>query len=202
MAAIEYRGANAVTNFDISHYLDRLKIKGIFPHQSSTDQSEDTEPDLEVEQQQQQPAEEQQEEDVDGNANVNADAIVSPEVGVLDQHHYHEYIDTTEDIHEMTWSFNLDNPGFTPLLVPDFSFGNVSGDHLPDIFADTGFDNDIDFIFNEMDDIVEGNVVEDNSVKTAEKVRLLSSSLSSSSLSRSSPSFYSTTASVSSNCCW
>nr|7WQ5_A Chain A, Ethylene-responsive transcription factor WRI1 [Arabidopsis thaliana]7WQ5_B Chain B, Ethylene-responsive transcription factor WRI1 [Arabidopsis thaliana] len=31
MAAIEYRGANAVTNFDISNYIDRLKKKGVFP---------------------------------------------------------------------------------------------------------------------------------------------------------------------------
>ena len=27
MAAIEYRGANAVTNFDISNYIDRMKKK-------------------------------------------------------------------------------------------------------------------------------------------------------------------------------
>lgn len=30
MAAIEYRGASAVTNFDISRYMDRLKEKGIY----------------------------------------------------------------------------------------------------------------------------------------------------------------------------
>ncbi|KAE8702168.1 AP2-like ethylene-responsive transcription factor AIL1 [Hibiscus syriacus] len=29
MAALEYRGTNAVTNFDASHYIDRLKKKGI-----------------------------------------------------------------------------------------------------------------------------------------------------------------------------
>ncbi|KAJ0046536.1 hypothetical protein Pint_05709 [Pistacia integerrima] len=222
MAAIEYRGANAVTNFDISHYLDRLKKKGIFPHQSSTDQFEETEAEPEVEQPQlpeQQPPEQQQPEQKqheqqqpqqqDVDANADADAIVSPQVVLID-HQHHEYMDTTEDIHELTWSFGLDNPGLSPLPVPDFLLGNGACDLLPDIFDYTGFEDDIDFMFNEMNNmnnnneatnimecvLVEGNM-EDNSIEAAEKVRLLSSSSSSSSLSSSSPLSSSTITSVS-----
>lgn len=200
MAALQHRGPNAVTNFDKSNYLDRLKEKGISPHQNSTDQSEETEPEPEPEVEQ--PQTQQQQEDVDVDANVNVDAIA------LQQPVLPEYMNTTEDLNELTWNFCLDNPGLNQLPVPHFPMGNGPCDLLPDVFDDIGF-GDIDFLFNDMNNnnnteegtnilesvLAEGNLEENiNGVETAEEVRFLSSSsISSSSVSCSS------TTSVSSN---
>ncbi|XP_044460686.1 ethylene-responsive transcription factor WRI1-like [Mangifera indica] len=137
MAALQHRGPNAVTNFDKSNYLDRLKEKGISPYQNSTDQSEEPEPEVE------QPQTQQQQEDVDVDANVNVDAIA------LQQPVLPEYMNTTEDLNELTWNFCLDNPGLNQLPVPHFPMGNGPCDLLPDVFDDIGF-GDIDFLFNDM----------------------------------------------------
>ena len=146
MAAIEYRGAYAVTNFDISNYIDRLKKKIPGFNTQSTTQSEalpncgtQSEIEVEVEQQQQQPS--QQEE--------------KQEMG-LEQLQYAQLppcMDTSTMVamdpssEQDPWSF-LDN-GFSSLPVPD-------GPELPlekpceltDLFDHTGFEDDIDFIFD------------------------------------------------------
>lgn len=71
MAAIEYRGANAVTNFDIGNYIDRLEKKGIIislppdnNHQHKPQQHQQVEEDEE---------EGEEEEDDDDDNDVNDD---------------------------------------------------------------------------------------------------------------------------------
>lgn len=142
MAAIEYRGANAVTNFDISNYIDRLKKKIPGFNTQSTTQSEalpncgtQSEIDVEVEQQQQPPQQEEKQ-----------------EMG-LEQLQYTQLppcMDTSTMVamdpssEQDPWSF-LDH-GFSSLPVPDLPLEKPC--ELTDLFDHTGFEDDIDFIFD------------------------------------------------------
>lgn len=145
MAAIEYRGANAVTNFGVSHYTDRLKKKGIF----ILDQNQDplipnSSPETEVEQPQPQT---QPEEQPQPTSLPQQEEIVSLQY----TQQLPSCMDTTTcamaDEHELTWSFFLDSTvGLTlPLPVPDIPFGELL---LPDLFDDAGFEDNIDFMFD------------------------------------------------------
>lgn len=128
MAAIEYRGANAVTNFDISNYIDRLKkkIPGFNAH-SLTSEAQ-----VEVEQPPPSPPpppQKQQEEEM-----------------VSEQPHYTQLppcMDTTSAMEVLDWSF-LDT-GFAPLTVPDLSFEKPC--ELTDLFDHAAFEDDIHLIF-------------------------------------------------------
>ncbi|KDO50374.1 hypothetical protein CISIN_1g036423mg [Citrus sinensis] len=152
MAAIEYRGANAVTNFDISHYIDQLKKKGIFPLPNSSMESEETEAEVEVEQPQ---PEQQQQQQTQPALLPQQEEIVSPHQQVLQQNTQLPscMMDAScamaaTDEHELTWSFCLDTAvGLTPLTFPDIPMGNAG--ELPDLFDNTGlFEDNIDFIFD------------------------------------------------------
>ncbi|KAH9752813.1 ethylene-responsive transcription factor WRI1 [Citrus sinensis] len=152
MAAIEYRGANAVTNFDISHYIDQLKKKGIFPLPNSSMESEETEAEVEVEQPQ---PEQQQQQQTQPALLPQQEEIASPHQQVLQQNTQLPscMMDAScamaaTDEHELTWSFCLDTAvGLTPLTFPDIPIGNAG--ELPDLFDNTGlFEDNIDFIFD------------------------------------------------------
>lgn len=152
MAAIEYRGANAVTNFDISHYIDQLKKKGIFPLPNSSMESEETEAEVEVEQPQ---PEQQQQQQTQPALLPQQEEIASLHHQVLQQNTQLPscMMDAScamaaADEHELTWSFCLDTAvGLTPLTFPDIPMGNAG--ELPDLFDNTGlFEDNIDFIFD------------------------------------------------------
>ncbi|XP_022742186.1 uncharacterized protein LOC111293626 [Durio zibethinus] len=201
MAALEYRGTNAVTNFDVSHYIERLKQKGI----SFLDQPQEQIPDTaaEVEQPQQQQQQQQQEQQQQQREEAH-----KPQHFQYMPMHLPLCVDNatiagmeTTGSNELAWSFCMDS-GLTSFLVPDFPL--LKTDELPNLFDDTGFEDNIDLIFevgpnqNEANrECVSGyassgamNIEEDNG-----KERLLSSS-SSSSLADSP---YSLTTSVSCN---
>lgn len=150
MAAIEYRGANAVTNFDISHYIDRLKekIPGFNTQTLSQPAAFPTtctplEVEVEVEQQpllQQQPQLQQQQ--------------PQQQQMVVDQTQHTQVVDSTcidtsatvvlDPANEQDpWSF-LDS-GFFSLPVPDFPIEKPC--EITDLFDHIGFEEDIDFLF-------------------------------------------------------
>lgn len=160
MAAIEYRGANAVTNFDVSHYIERLKKKGILlldhnqdPLPNSSTESEEAEADAEVEQPQPQPEQQQQqpalllphqEQDQQEIASTQLQYTQLPQC--LDATACAMMVADPGDEHELTWSFCLDTAvGLTPHPFPDIPLGNAG--ELLDLFDDTGFEDNIDLIF-------------------------------------------------------
>lgn len=130
MAAIEYRGANAVTNFDISNYIDRLKkkIPGFIPAGRS---------EVEVEQQPPPPQKQQEEETV------------------LDQQpHYTQLpscMDTTSSMEVLDPAANEQDPwsfldaGFAPFTVSDLPLEKPC--ELTDLFDHAAFEDDIHLIF-------------------------------------------------------
>ncbi|TYI99253.1 hypothetical protein E1A91_A13G003800v1 [Gossypium mustelinum] len=131
MAALEYRGVNAITNFDISHYVERLKEKGILfldPTPEQSPRSVEVGP-IEVEQQPQQGYEAADEHQHFQNmqmqlplCNDNATTMVGTE---------------TTDGNELAWSFCMDS-GLTSFFSPEF----------PNVFDDIGFEDNIDSLFD------------------------------------------------------
>ncbi|KAB1993079.1 hypothetical protein ES319_D13G003700v1 [Gossypium barbadense] len=131
MAALEYRGVNAVTNFDISHYVERLKEKGILyldPTPEQSPSSVEVGP-IEVEQQPQQGYEAADEHQHFQNlqmqlplCNDNATTMVGTE---------------TTDGNELAWSFCMDS-GLTSFFSPEF----------PNVFDDMGFEDNVDSLFD------------------------------------------------------
>ncbi|KAK8671448.1 hypothetical protein V6N13_038044 [Hibiscus sabdariffa] len=155
MAALEHRGTNAVTNFDISRYIDRLKQKGIL----FVDQTQERIPDSgeaqraeSVENGQLQPPEQQEQ---------GQEQEPKQEEAEKSQHfHYMQMqlplcIDSPTttmagieptDSNELAWNFCMDS-GLTSFLVPDIPLdGN---DELPNLFDyDTRFQDNFDLIFD------------------------------------------------------
>lgn len=188
LAAIEYRGANAVTNFDISNYIDRLKKK-IVPLNQTQEQfpsstNGEGEGEVEIDQQQQQ---------------LGGASTTTPQVTPFTQ--LLSCMDSSPmgamEHEGFNWSF-LDT-GFAQLPVPDLPLEKIP--LLPDLFEDTGFEDNIDLIFGAVfnsngNDVVLGNGgvdvggVSENMEDVNGQERLLSSS---------SPSSSSTTTSVSCN---
>ncbi|TYH32637.1 hypothetical protein ES332_D13G003800v1 [Gossypium tomentosum] len=131
MAALEYRGVNAVTNFDISHYVERMKEKGILyldPTPEQSPSSVEVGP-IEVEQQPQQGYEAADEHQHFQNmqmqlplCNDNATKMVGTE---------------TTDGNELAWSFCMDS-GLTSFFSPEF----------PNVFDDMGFEDNVDSLFD------------------------------------------------------
>ncbi|KAH1030367.1 hypothetical protein J1N35_042541 [Gossypium stocksii] len=131
MAALEYRGVNAVTNFDISHYVERLKEKGILfldPTPEQSPSSVEVGP-IEVEQQPRQGYEAADEHRHFQNmqmqlplCNDNATTMVGTE---------------TTDGNELAWSFCMDS-GLTSFFSPEF----------PNMFDDIGFEDNFDSLFD------------------------------------------------------
>ncbi|KAK9282895.1 hypothetical protein L1049_011120 [Liquidambar formosana] len=131
LAAIEHRGANAVTNFDISNYARFVK-KSLPQDEQHQQPNHNCQIQTEVDQQEQQ------------------QQMVLPQ---LQSTHLLPCLDSTTmvmmdpivDDNELTWSLCLDS-GFNPL--PDFDFPLEKPGDLPDLFDNTGFEDNIDLIFD------------------------------------------------------
>ncbi|GKU91456.1 hypothetical protein SLEP1_g5328 [Rubroshorea leprosula] len=159
MAALEYRGANAVTNFDISHYIERLRKKGIIIHldqtriqkqpQNPTTQSQDVHVEVEVEVEQPQSQQQQQQQ--------QPQQQVVAQNQLQDAEELPQCMDATPmiimeplDDQDLQWNFYTDT-GFNPYPVPDDVLLWQTGE-LPDLIDCASFEDDIDFshfIFDE-----------------------------------------------------
>ncbi|XP_010504233.1 PREDICTED: ethylene-responsive transcription factor WRI1-like isoform X2 [Camelina sativa] len=166
MAAIEYRGANAVTNFDISNYIDRLKKKGVFPfpvsqanHQEEAILAEakqeieaKEEPTEEVKQQcveeppqvqKEEKAEQQGEEFVGYNKEEEATVVNCS----IDSSAIME-MNRCSDDNELAWNFCMMDSGFAPFLT-DQNLSNENPIEYPELFNELAFEENIDFMFEE-----------------------------------------------------
>lgn len=167
MAAIEYRGANAVTNFDISNYIDRLKKKGVFPfpvnqanHQEAileAKQEVETreakeEPREEVKQQyvEEPPQQEQKEEEKAEQQEEEFVGYKEEEAVVnccIDSSAIME-MNRCSDNNELAWNFCMMDSGFAPFLT-DQNLSNENPIEYPELFNELGFEDNIDFMFEE-----------------------------------------------------
>ncbi|KAF8093722.1 hypothetical protein N665_0379s0014 [Sinapis alba] len=146
MAAIEYRGANAVTNFDISNYIDRLKKKGVFPfrvdqanHQEEAVLAEAKQEVKEhVEEEQHQEAKEEKTEQHQEVAVVTCGIDSS---GIME-------MERSSDSNELAWNFCMMDSGFAPFLT-DQNLSNENPIEYPELFNEMGFEDNIDFMFEE-----------------------------------------------------
>ncbi|XP_022979558.1 ethylene-responsive transcription factor WRI1-like [Cucurbita maxima] len=138
MAAIEYRGANAVTNFDISNYIGRLQNKSSPDHPNCSPASSQGEV---VQQQQQQDdvdqrQQHQQQIAFSGPPDLQFSIENNPALVVMDE-------PPTQDDHDLHWSF-LDTGLF--VHVPDLPLEKSS--ELADLYFDEiRFEDDIGLMF-------------------------------------------------------
>ncbi|KAK4285232.1 hypothetical protein QN277_001959 [Acacia crassicarpa] len=167
LAAIQYRGANAVTNFDISRYTDKINIINQSTNgESQEDQTVITIPsqvneveedqeappnsssscssELENLQNQKQPPQQQlQDQQIElQNPHIQPNQIPP----LREESSPIAHVDpttTTTDEQELPWIF-MDDDGFSQFQVPDLSDGD-----LPSVFSDGArrFDDDIGFLF-------------------------------------------------------
>ncbi|KAF4400060.1 hypothetical protein G4B88_021274 [Cannabis sativa] len=197
MAAIEYRGANAVTNFDISNYIDRIKSKAGEPILIPGVEAE-AEPEAEF-----QPHSPPQMNEVSSGENLQCSQLLhcmdsSTMAAVM--------IDTPDDHELIPWSF-LD-AGYVHHPVPDLPIEKP--EELLDLFENSGFEDNIHMIFesgsvdSSEDDFStvfnklennqisgkggSGNVEDESNSGRRDQLELFSSSSSSSSLPSFSPS--------------
>lgn len=215
LAAIEYRGPNAVTNFDISRYADKLKkLRGsdLIPKEENTESSAEVQSDEVIEQHQLVQQEEnqvnfQQEElaveptvvpKLEFTPALDSNEVTQPKVLKLE---FAPSVESAADIikakdHEeeddYPWNMYLDNT-FDSFPVSDFSLDKPSD--LIDLFNNTSFDNNIDFNFYEQSsenefnlDLFSDSMIIDLMEANNEEVRknLSNSPTSSSSVSRTS----------------
>ena len=150
MAAIEYRGANAVTNFDISNYIDRLKKKGVFPfrveqatHQEAVLAEAKQEAKEEVKEHVEEEHQEAREETTEQKQEVEAVTCGVDASGIME-------MERSSDSNELAWNFCMMDSGFAPFLT-DQNLSNENPIEYPELFNEMmGFeDNDIDFMFEE-----------------------------------------------------
>ncbi|OMP07667.1 hypothetical protein COLO4_07150 [Corchorus olitorius] len=151
MAALEYRGTNAVTNFDISHYIERLKQKGILFLDQTREKVPDTdsveaeraEPDVEQAQERKPPQEqvEQQGDEAENPQHFQYMQIQLPSVDNVTM----VGMEPAVSSNELAWSFCMDS-GLNSFLVPDFPLEKTG--ELPKLFDHTGFEDNIDLIFD------------------------------------------------------
>ena len=144
MAAIEYRGANAVTNFDISNYIGRLENKSSLLQEEATQQTDDpnyspVSSEGEVVQQQQQDQQQQQQQQqttFSSPPDLHFSIENNPAMVIMDE-------PPTQDDHDLHWSF-LDTGLF--VQVPDLPLEKSS--ELADLYFDEiGFEDDIGMMF-------------------------------------------------------
>ncbi|XP_012456446.1 ethylene-responsive transcription factor WRI1 [Gossypium raimondii] len=157
MAALEYRGANAVTNFDISHYIERLKQKGILLVDRTEEQipNPDEARRVESEENGPQPLQEQQERQEKQEQELNQEEAEKSQHFQYMQMQLPLCIDSPmttmagiepTDSNELAWSFCMDS-GLTSFLVPDIPLDGTA--ELPNLFDhDTGFEDNFDLIFD------------------------------------------------------
>ncbi|XP_050385753.1 ethylene-responsive transcription factor WRI1 isoform X2 [Argentina anserina] len=153
MAAIEYRGTNAVTNFDISNYIDRLKSLEPQDPPASHVAQEQVQVKQEVHQFQPQPQERQEQHQQEPKVEqiLVAPKLQYPQVSPCIESSTTTMQDvmdpTNEHQSQFSWNF-LD----TLLPVPDIPLDNKPSD-IPDLFEDLGFEENFDLIFGGATDI-------------------------------------------------
>ncbi|XP_009355053.2 ethylene-responsive transcription factor WRI1 [Pyrus x bretschneideri] len=181
MAAIEYRGTNAVTNFDISNYVDRVKKK-IHPldHQKSEGQQpsncsntgphkQEEEVECKVQQllpQQQQQQQEQEQRKVHQlqpqQQQQEQERMIYPHLLHCMESNTMEQVMDRDHAEEHQFSWNFLDTGMMTQQVPvpdDIPLDNKSLE-LPDSFEDLGFEENFDLIFGATDDGSLGGLME------------------------------------------
>ncbi|OMP02011.1 hypothetical protein CCACVL1_02945 [Corchorus capsularis] len=151
MAALEYRGTNAVTNFDISHYIERLKQKGILFLDQTREkvpdsvEAERAEPDVEQAQERKPPQEQvEQQGDEAENPQHFQYMQIQAQLPSVDNATM-VGMEPAVSSNELAWSFCMDS-GLNSFLVPDFPLEKTG--ELPKLFDHTGFEDNIDLIFD------------------------------------------------------
>lgn len=169
LAAIEYRGPNAVTNFDISNYIDRVKNimpTGAQPQQPNTNKTKPVQRRQQQQQPQQQQIKQQEEEDEQQDQprvqeQQDLQEVRKQEEMATPSQFEESKLDISSDDHSPMlvmgthvddedrennpWSFCLDTGGYDPLLVPDIPLEEDG--RVLDLFDQTGFEDNIDLIF-------------------------------------------------------
>ncbi|CAN4108544.1 unnamed protein product [Withania somnifera] len=168
LAAIEYRGPNAVTNFDISKYADKLKQlrkPELTPREENTESSAEVQSDEVIEQYQPVQQEENQvhfqleelaveptgAQKLEFTPTLDSDEVTQPKVLKLEFAPSEESaadIIKAKDCEEedYPWNMYLDDT-FGSFQVSDFSLDRPS--ELMDLFNNTSFDNNMPFNFYE-----------------------------------------------------
>ncbi|XP_030551048.1 ethylene-responsive transcription factor WRI1 [Rhodamnia argentea] len=167
MAAIQYRGANAVTNFDISNYVECLKKKGIHvdvpqPQATPADPPKSQETQHDIVPDDPKPQTPLKQEKLEQQVLRYADDLdLHPSPNCMDMDSSC-IMDSADDWELSPWSFCMDVIGLNLLPVPDLMI--EKGGELPDLFGERGFEDDIDLIFGGDGGVVEveGNEVEGN----------------------------------------
>lgn len=140
MAAIEYRGANAVTNFDISSYADRMKTKAQLPVPDDHNQAPKHNFPMQEDEGEEEEAEEKQV------------ALVQPQLppNLCYDLSNPNSMDSSDMENDHPWNLCLDPSVFNPLSVPDLIPLEKAGDHhLQDYMFNSdykSFDDNIDFM--------------------------------------------------------
>ncbi|XP_013600367.1 PREDICTED: ethylene-responsive transcription factor WRI1 isoform X1 [Brassica oleracea var. oleracea] len=147
MAAIEYRGANAVTNFDISNYIDRLKKKGVFPFPVSQANHQEA---VLAETKQEVEAKEEPTEEV--KQCVEKEEAKEEKTEKKQQQEVEEAVITccidSSESNELAWDFCMMDSGFAPFLT-DSNLSSENPIEYPELFNEMGFEDNIDFMFEE-----------------------------------------------------
>ncbi|MCL7045019.1 hypothetical protein MKW94_011190, partial [Papaver nudicaule] len=130
IAAIEHRGMNAVTNFDISHYSGLIKC-----HQPSLP------PPPPPQQLYQQHQLHSPSCSYFAESQEMTSRILTPELPESVDDQSSVMVDPMED---NSWGLCMDS-GFNPLPVPNIDLEKSS--ELPDLFNDSGFEDNIEFLF-------------------------------------------------------
>ncbi|KAI8026086.1 Ethylene-responsive transcription factor WRI1 [Camellia lanceoleosa] len=149
MAAIEYRGPNAVTNFDISIYAGRLKKNKALldeqPQQPNPESSIEEWGDQQLQHQHHHRLHREDEKEkilmIPQPQPQPLNLEFPPAIDSAD----HMVVTDSTNEHDHPWSLCLDT-GFNMLPVPDIPLEKVG--ELPDLFNDTGFEDNIEFIFD------------------------------------------------------
>lgn len=165
MAAIEYRGLNAVTNFDISNYvkLGQVEIQ-------AQDLAQQTQSNTQIGPQNESPKQEE-EEQIPEQVVSSSQLQFSNHLPSMES----SSMEIMDPDHDLPWNFFA----YSTLLVPDVPLWK--GGELPDLFYEKGFEDNIDYMF-------EGAGGDDDESSSADinagvDVNALSSSSSSSSSS-------------------
>ncbi|KAL2230604.1 UNVERIFIED_CONTAM: Ethylene-responsive transcription factor WRI1 [Sesamum indicum] len=184
IAAIEFRGPNAVTNFDISNYAD--KLKKILPELQVKHEDLQVKEETNRESIDDVQADETHDDQEDGSQQVQPSI---PKLELIDptDHSQAMMVMDPTDQHEHPWDLCLDTDGFNALHLPDIPLERAS--EMLGWLDDKGFEDDIECIFdgplynNELlQDAMSGTAL-DVLVDRESKGQELSGSPSSSSLS-------------------
>lgn len=144
MAAIEYRGPNAVTNFDISIYADKLKkvkeqMQLMINPESSSEAQVDNQQDNLLDHQEEKQVLNPKIPDTSLPLSVESHSQLQMQMQPI------VVMDPAEE-HEHPWNLCLDTE-FSSLPVSEIPFEKPA-ELPPDLFVDSGFEDNIDFIFD------------------------------------------------------